>query len=138
MRWNLKEFPCRTGGSNLRSTGPKSDALPIELSRHLLWSWEILECIYYNFAFCSTCSANAFFFAMAGIQSVWFYKKLCYKTLLLFYIDIFQFNFKHWHIIIPFCFLQYKQGFSLWLMFNQYGFIRNWIFFISDALLKVR
>ena len=124
LRWNLKEFPCRTGESNLRPTDPKSDALPTELSRHLLWSYEILKFIHYNFAFCSTCSTNAFFFAMAGIQSVWFYKKLCYKTLLLFYIDIFQFSFKHWYIF-HFAFCSTNAVFSLWLIFTQNGFIRN-------------
>ena len=68
-----------------------------------------MKFIYYCFAFCSRYSTIAFF-PMAGIQWVWFYKKLCYKTLLLFYIDIFQFNLLsiNTYICILICFLQYK------------------------------
>ena len=94
------------------STNRAIEALVMEL-----WNLEV-----YTLQFCFLQYMH--FFAMAGIQSVWFYKKLCYKTLLLFYIDIFQFSFKHWYIF-HFAFCSTNAVFSLWLIFTQYGFIRN-------------
>ena len=74
----------------VRSTNWATEALNMNVGN--------LKVFILQFCFLQYMHCNCIFFQWFCIQSVWFYKKLCYKTLLLFYIHIFQFDFKHWYI----------------------------------------
>ena len=93
-----KNWSCQSQGLNPGPLACLSEMLTTTLS-DLVMKLRNLGVYILHFSFYSTCNKNTFFYnGWHSISMV--YKKLCYKILLLFYIDIFQFNFKHWYILL--------------------------------------
>ena len=104
-----KNWSCLSRGLNPGPLACQSEMLTTTLS-DLVMKLRNLGVYILHFSFCSTCNKNTFFYnGWHSISMV--YKKLCYKILLLFYTDIFQFNFKHWYILL----------FSVQMQFFHYG-----------------